>query len=122
MRLALNNWSQMELSNKFLSSLKDYFTEIYQGVTYHWEGSISKFDAILVSEECWRKITFNFGQVGPEIDFFCKRDMLTNQLMPDLDPIKINLSFFSTQQIGKSTKNRREKQGALSEISVLIST
>ena len=28
----------------------------------------------LVSQQCWSKITYIFGLIGPEIAFFCKQD------------------------------------------------
>ena len=54
---------------------------------------IDDFDmnCILVHMTCWRKIIYNFGSYGPEIQFFCHQDNESKQLVPDLDPSKIEL-------------------------------
>jgi hypothetical protein len=50
----------------------------------------------LINQQCWSKITYIFGQKGPEIMFFCKQDPITKQFMPDLEPVKIYLRQFDS--------------------------
>ena len=45
----------------------------------------------LINQACWSKITYNFGQIGPEIMFFCRQDKIRKEFIPDLEPIKITL-------------------------------
>ena len=50
----------------------------------------------LISDNCWRKITYTFGQLGPEIMFFCNKDpQMDNAYVPDLEPVKVGISLFS---------------------------
>ena len=50
----------------------------------------------LISDNCWRKITYTFGQIGPEIMFFCNKDpQMDNAYVPDLEPVKVGISLFS---------------------------
>ena len=49
----------------------------------------------LISDNCWRKITYVFGQLGPEIMFFCHKDQHLDAYVPDLEPVKVGITLFN---------------------------
>lgn len=49
----------------------------------------------LISDNCWRNITYTFGQLGPEIMFFCNKDPHLDAYVPDLEPVKVGICLFN---------------------------
>ena len=83
------------LKNQTCSSYNEEFNfPAYTDVTdtNDWENDP---EIRLISDNCWRKITYTFGQLGPEIMFFCNRDPQLDCYVPDLEPVKIGISLFN---------------------------
>lgn len=45
----------------------------------------------LVDQQCWSKITYTFGLLGPEIMLFAQQDPMLGVHMPDLEPVKVHV-------------------------------
>lgn len=82
----------MTLNQQLITQLQDELTKNYLSEMPNTENTSIK----LVNQQCWSKITYFFGQKGPEIMFFCKQDPITKQFMPDLEPVKIYLRQFDS--------------------------
>lgn len=83
------------LKNQTVGSYNEEFNfPSYQDLsdTNDWENDP---EIRLISDNCWRKITYTFGQLGPEIMFFCNRDPQLDCYVPDLEPVKIGISLFN---------------------------
>ena len=46
---------------------------------------------ILVGQQCWSKITYLYGLIGPEVMFFCNKDPITKKWMPDLEQTTVKV-------------------------------
>lgn len=96
------DWRQMTLIPAAIEKLKQYtagsyneefafpYTDVAETNEYETDAEIR-----LVSDACWRKITYTFGQLGPEIMFFCHKDPHLDCYVPDLEPIKVEISVFN---------------------------
>lgn len=85
----------MTLKKELMMKLQAQITENYEsqlGGTKAFEDDNEGI--LLVNQNCWRKITYNFSKLGPEILFFCQKDQLTDCYMPDLEPISVNIRQF----------------------------
>lgn len=93
------DWQFMMLNYKHIGALQQFMQhQMNQAMGYDYldaelgnQSTDQAQEIVLVSQQCWSKITYFYGQVGPDIMFFCTQDPITKTQVPDLEPIRVSV-------------------------------